>query len=210
MGQFAADPAIRGRVTLLQGTDKEIVPELRQLGFEKTTRFVRVFTSAEDLLTNRAAFPRAPLPLQSQQIPPPVHGHLSHNAQPKSMGPVLVNAFGNRIDKQLDIDVSARHRLSQLVPQLICFPFGLLGKCEAQPCTRMHLKDSMQLPFEHIWYVSRQHSCPSGQNCKNPRCIYSHEDGHPLGTAVIGDPGTLIYNANDGTTSQGGGYLGSL
>ena len=88
------------------------------------------------------------------------------------------------MDKTLDIDINSPY-INILRKSNLCQWFYLRGRCEG--CDRNHAVAPLnERAFDYLWYLARQGFCfrvrRGKKECDDPKCVYGHEQGCPLGS----------------------------
>lgn len=162
LGEFAAEPSSRDRITLLKGSS--IHPRIQDLGFTKTLQLESVFALPEGTIPS---LPDKPTP------PPPSRRFWNPLITPDMLGPVLRNKNGQRVDKVLNVSSDSQHVKSFRRAKL-CYYYYLRGECSG--CGRNHRAPQLKpAEYEALWFLARQGFCVKGGDCDDPKCIYSHK-----------------------------------
>lgn len=101
------------------------------------------------------------------------------------LGPVLRNDSGKRVDRLLVVDPNTSY-MNFLRQANLCAWYYLRGKCDG--CDRNHVPSPLKArEFDCLWYLARHGLCfkvRKGKDCFDPKCIYGHEEGHPMGSVT--------------------------
>lgn len=171
--EWQAPLPVSKRITLIQGGD--ITPEMRSLGFEKTTDIDCVFSPESDL----AFVTTSPLEAIPPQIPANSHTATveaeSLVSTPNRLGPIKRNQSGKRIDREIHVNAKL---LETMKPASLCSWYYLRGECTGK-CGKNHsfpmpLKDD---EFNVVWWLARQGQCytvKKGKDCDDDKCVYRH------------------------------------
>ena len=187
MGKFAGNESIRDRITLLHGG--AIHPRIAELGFTKTLQLPSVFvphkTSAgPNVLGNARAF-ASPIMPSASVAASLVKDLVNPAALTDRLGPVLRDDTGKRVDRLLGVDPNTPY-MNFLRQANMCAWYYLRGKCDG--CDRNHVPPPLKArEFDCLWYIARHGLCfkvRKGKDCDDPKCIYGHEDGHPIGSVT--------------------------
>lgn len=104
------------------------------------------------------------------------------------LGPVLRNDTGQRVDKILGVDPNTPY-MNFLRQANLCGWYYLRGKCNG--CDRNHTPPPLQArEFDCLWFLARHGLCfkvRKDKDCDDAKCIYGHEEGHPIGSVTNGD-----------------------
>ena len=170
---FAADKAIRGRITLLEGSNIE--PRIAALGFEHTVKFESVFVGSQTLRA-KVLLPQSTAPMV-RSSPPPTHSDLWIQQASKRLGPIQRDSEGRRVDKKLEVDVSLVHAMRG---GNLCAWYYLRGECKG--CPRIHTVPPLDgKMYDALWLISRGNLCHKvrkDKDCDDDRCIYGHQTSH--------------------------------
>lgn len=197
LGEFAADPSKRERITLLHGT--KIHTSIAALGFTKRLKLDTVFA------------PHKAASHQNSPSPPPImSGTVSKSAakttsgatippnpgarefiNPVSLserlGPVIRNEAGKRLDKKLNVDINSGY-LKVLRENKFCYYYHLRGKCKGG-CGKNHIFQCLNpKEFDDLWYIARTGVCnqvSKGKDCDDQMCVYRHEEACQLGSGIV-------------------------
>ena len=187
LGKFAGNVSIRDRITLLHNGD--IHPRIAELGFTETLQLVSVFSPhkvpAVPKVVARARVPPSPIPSSASITTPSVQDHVNPAALTDRLSPVFRNDTGKRVDKLLAVDPSTPY-LNFLRQANLCAWYYLRGKCDG--CDRNHANPPLRArEFDCLWFFARHGLCfkvRKGKDCDDPKCIYGHEEGHPMGSVT--------------------------
>lgn len=186
LGRFAADLSINDRITLLEG--RYINRRIASLGFKKHLKLDTVFTA-----NNVVAIPALP----STSTSPPAAARQS-SATPVLRNPadlsnrleIILNEAGQRVDKTLSVHTASPY-LNILRQNKLCGWYYLRGECKGPEnnCGMNHAPPPLNArEFDCLWYLARQGMCykvRKGKDvCVDPKCIYGHEEGNPIGSGT--------------------------
>lgn len=190
LGKFAGNVSIRDRITLLHGGT--IHPRIAELGFTETLQLKSVFalhrtSSVSKVFANSTVAASTILPSASF-VASSAQDHVNSAALTDRLGPVFRDDTGKRVDKLLSVDPNDPY--TRFLRQAnMCSYFYLRGKCEG--CNRNHVAPALKAErFDCLWFLARHGLCfkaRKGKDCDDPRCIYGHEEGHPMGSVTASD-----------------------
>lgn len=185
LGKFAGDVSIRDRITLLHGG--VIHPRIAELGFRETLQLKSVFaphkTSAVSKVFTNSKVSATRMSLSTSVAASLTKGPLNAAALSDRLGPVLRDDTGKRVDKLLGVDPNTPY-MNFLSQANLCGWYYLRGKCDG--CDRNHVPPPLKArEFDCLWFLTRHGLCfkiRKGKDCDDPKCIYGHEEGHPMGS----------------------------
>ena len=179
LGRFAAEH--RDRITLLCGPNAH--PRFNELGFEKFLRLGSVFASHGSVVTPVTRLSVPGMLVQNAEASSGSQVHVNSAPIPERFGSVILNEFGKRLDKTLDINTDWGY-FQFLRENKLCAWYYLRGKCNG--CEYNHSFAPLRPgEFDALWYMCRGGLCykvKSGRGCGDPRCIYGHEEDCQLGS----------------------------
>ena len=178
LGKFAVDTSIRNRITLLQGSGR-VHPQIAALRFRGPLLLPSVFTQSKVVVVQ-------PYQDSLQISSSSAKSIVNPGAMSERLGPVLRDDGGKRVDKFLEIDPNSP-QLNALRSAKPCEYYYLRGKCwNCQNCQNSHAMTPLEpKEFDMLWYHARHALCGKvggKMDCDDPRCIYGHERGNPIGS----------------------------
>ena len=169
------------RITLLHGD--VIHPRIAELGFRETLQLKSVFAPRKPSAVSKD-FTNAKAPSTSvaaSLIKDPLNPAVSSDR----LGPVLRDDTGKRVDKLLSVDPNTPY-MNFLSHANLCGWYYLRGKCDG--CDRNHVPPPLKArEFDCLWFLTRHGLCfkvRKGKDCDDPKCIYGHKEGHPMGSVT--------------------------
>lgn len=187
LGKFAGNVSIRDLITLLHSG--VIHPRIAELGFVETLQLKSVFasqkTSAAPKVLANAKGSASPVPPSASIAASSVKDHLNPAALTDRLGPVFRDHTGKRVDKLLSVDPNTPY-MHFLRQANLCTWYYLRGKCDS--CGKNHVPPPLNVrEFDCLWFLARRGLCfkvRKGKDCDDPKCIYGHEEAHPMGSVT--------------------------
>ena len=187
LGKFAGDVSIRDRITLLHGDTIHL--RIAELGFTETLRLKSVFathkTSAVPRVFANARVSATPISPSASVAASSVKHPFNPAALTDRFGIVFRDDTGKRVDKLLGVDANTPY-VNYLRQANMCGWYYLRGKCDG--CDRNHVPLPLKArEFDCLWFLVRHGLCfkvRKGKDCDDPKCIYGHEEGLPIGSVT--------------------------
>lgn len=155
--KFDQGPSVSEKITLLK--NGPLARGMESLGFKTTESFSSIFSSGTPGFT-----PGSPALIKTLPV-----------VKSERLGPVVRDANGKRIDKELSINYHLLERMRKLN---LCSWHYLREDC-VHNCKRNHMYPRPLCPEEYdaVWYLARAGLCHNARgkaDCNDDKCIYSH------------------------------------
>lgn len=199
LNEYAAEPSIQSRVTLLEGDN--LNKSMRNLGFSRPLlKWDNVFARSgaaphhhrHSPAHNAASANNRVVVVgghDERPVSAPPHHAATHKPRDDANPPRFVNsqcrchrlrpardAKGERVDRSLAVDPSEPY-LDALRENNLCGWYYLRGECRGA-CGKNHVPRPLsEHEFDRLWFLCRGGGCfkyAKGKGCDDERCIYRH------------------------------------
>ena len=176
LAQLVLNPSTIPKLSLL--SNGECLPTIQHLGLP--------FVQTQDIFVN----PDVKFPARTSTPTPAANSNTNDKQAPAvatnpfyksySLGSVLTNVSGLRIDRPLEVDPSV---VREVQASRLCNKYHLVGKCGRCPKKVHDSREISESEFNALWWLARSHECIASRKliaCEDVKCIFGHKGGEDL------------------------------